>query len=85
MMLKVNTMSAADHVSHNAPQDSQSFPADVAARAALAWDRTVAFYEASKQPNSRAGDLLATGFIVLTGLYSMAVLVTVGLRLGNYL
>ncbi|HUD52811.1 hypothetical protein [Parvibaculum sp.] len=84
-MLKVNTMSAADHASHNAPQGSQSFSADISAKAVQAWGQTVAFLEASKKPNSKAGDLLATGFIVLTGVYSLAVLVTVGLRLGNYL
>lgn len=85
MISKVKTMSAADHVSQNAPHDSQPFPADIAARANHAWDQTVAFYEASKEPNSKASDLLATGFIVLTGLYSLAVLVSVGLRLSNQL
>jgi len=68
-------MSAADHASHDVSNAS----------AGSAWDQAVAFYEASKEPNSRAGDLLATGFIVLTGLYSLAVIVTAGLRLGNIL
>lgn len=78
-------MSAADHASHNAPQGSAPFSADLAGKALRAWERAAAFYVTSKQPNSRAGDLLATGFIVATGLYSLAVLVTAGLRLGNYI